>query len=108
VNVLYFADTRFPIERANGVQTMATCHALAARGHDVTLVTRPDSAALSRDPFDFYDLPPLESLRFEQVPAAPGGRAARVRFLLAAMRRARVGAGPVRRRETPRARRRRP
>jgi glycosyltransferase involved in cell wall biosynthesis len=90
VNVLYFADTRFPIERANGVQTMATCHALAARGHDVTLVTRPDSAALSRDPFDFYDLPPLESLRFEQVPATPGGRAARVRFLLAAMRRARV------------------
>ena len=38
-----FADTRFPIERANGVQTMATCHALAARGHDVTLVVRPDT-----------------------------------------------------------------
>ena len=33
VNVLYFADTRFPIERANGVQTMETCHALAQRGH---------------------------------------------------------------------------
>ena len=37
---LVFADTRFPIERANGLQTMATCHALAARGHDVRLVVR--------------------------------------------------------------------
>ena len=43
VTVLYFADTRFPIERANGVQTMATCDALAERGHDVTLVVRPDT-----------------------------------------------------------------
>lgn len=95
MNVLYFADTRFPIERANGVQTMATCHALAARGHVVTLVTRPDSASVSRDPFDFYDWPPLESLRFEQVAAAPGGRAARVRFLLSAMRRARASDASV-------------
>jgi hypothetical protein len=44
MNILCFADTRFPIERANGVQTMATCHALASRGHTVTLVTRADVA----------------------------------------------------------------
>ena len=31
VRVLCFADTRFPIERANGVQTFQTCHALARR-----------------------------------------------------------------------------
>ena len=49
MTVLYFADTRFPIERANGVQTMATCRALAERGHSVTLVTRPDTAVPGRD-----------------------------------------------------------
>ena len=60
--VLYFADTRFPIERANGVQTMATCHALAARGHDVTLVVRPDTTPPARDPFAFYGLPRIAGL----------------------------------------------
>lgn len=87
MTVLYFADTRFPIERANGVQTMATCHALAARGHDVTLVTRPDTARPARDPSGFYDLPALPRLRFESIPRAPGGRAGRIRFLLSALTR---------------------
>ena len=43
MRIRYFADIRFPLERANGVQTMETCHALARRGHHVTLVVRPDS-----------------------------------------------------------------
>jgi glycosyltransferase involved in cell wall biosynthesis len=86
VTVLYFADTRFPIERANGVQTMATCHALAARGHDVTLVVRPDSAPAARDPFAFYGLPPLATLRVTTVPATAHGRARRAQYLLGAMR----------------------
>ncbi len=46
--MLYFADTRFPIERANGVQTMATCHALAEHGRNVVLVVRPDTAPAAR------------------------------------------------------------
>ena len=33
LTLLYFADIRFPLERANGIQTMQTCHALAGRGH---------------------------------------------------------------------------
>ena len=41
--LLYLADIRFPLERANGIQTMETCHALAARGHAVTLLVRPDT-----------------------------------------------------------------
>ena len=32
VRITYFADVRFPLERANGIQTMETCHALATRG----------------------------------------------------------------------------
>jgi glycosyltransferase involved in cell wall biosynthesis len=95
VTLLYFADTRFPIERANGVQTMATCHALAARGHDVTLVTRPDTTSPPRDPFRFYGLAPLDTLRFASVSAAPGGRAGRVRFLLSAMRRSGGRPAPI-------------
>ena len=86
MNILCFADTRFPIERANGVQTMATCHALASRGHTVTLVARADTADPPRDPFAFYDWPPESRLRLEavrgaeasgsQARAIPAGRAA--------------------------------
>ncbi|MEO8070389.1 MAG: glycosyltransferase, partial [Acidobacteriota bacterium] len=85
MTVLYFADTRFPIERANGAQTMGTCQALAARGHDVTLVVRPDRAPQPRDPFDFYGLPHVDRLTITTVPARRGARANRVRFLLAAL-----------------------
>lgn len=89
MQVLYFADTRFPIERANGVQTMATCQALASRGHHVTLVVRPDSAPAPRDPFDFYGWPRSPRLTVRAVPAAGGRRARRLGFLLAALRIAR-------------------
>jgi nucleoside-diphosphate-sugar epimerase len=82
--VLCFADTRFPIERANGVQTMATCHALARRGHDVTLVVRPDNERVPRDPFAFYGLPPVETLHVRAVAAGAGTGTRRARFLLAA------------------------
>ena len=78
MTLLYFADTRFPIERANGVQTMETCHALAARGHGVTLVTRQDSARLPRDPLIFYGLPALPGLSFRAVKAGGGSRRRRL------------------------------
>lgn len=84
MTVLYFADTRFPIERANGAQTMATCHALAARGHDVTLVVRPDTAARPRDPFAFYDWPANARLTIRRIPSAGPAHARRARFLLSA------------------------
>ena len=56
MRILYLADIRFPLERANGIQTMETCHALAARGHNVSLAVRPDSHQPARDPFAFYGL----------------------------------------------------
>jgi hypothetical protein len=68
VRILYLADIRFPLERANGIQSMATCHALAARGHDVTMIVRPDTHAPPLDPFVFYGLPKIERLRIEVVP----------------------------------------
>lgn len=74
MTILSFADTRFPIERANGVQTMATCRAVAARGHHVTLLVRPDSAAVPRDPFQFYGVTPLPSFVIEPVGAVASRR----------------------------------
>ena len=78
VRVLYLADIRFPLERANGIQSMETCHALAARGHDVTLVVRPDSQTPARDPFVFYGLPRIAGLhvagRFAGVQGHPRAR----------------------------------
>ena len=86
MRVLCFADTRFPIERANGVQTFQTCHALARRGHDLTLAVRADTATPPRDPFAFYGLPPLPQLTVSTV-ATPGlARARRLTYLLAALR----------------------
>jgi glycosyltransferase involved in cell wall biosynthesis len=76
VRITYFADIRFPLERANGVQTMETCHALARRGHAVRLVVRPDSATPARDPWAYYGLPRVPTLAIEHVsaPASPSGR----------------------------------
>jgi len=88
LTILCFADTRFPIERANGLQTMATCQALASLGHDVTLVVRPDTTSPAREPFAFYDLPPVRGIRVETIPRSAGARANRIRFLLGALTRA--------------------
>lgn len=84
MTVLYFADTRFPIERANGAQTMATCRALALRGHDVTLVVRPDTAAVARDPFAFYGVSRPDRMKIVTIPSPDDVRLRRMRFLVEA------------------------
>ena len=84
LTILCFADTRFPIERANGLQTMATCHALASQGHDVTLVVRPDPPSPAREPFAFYDLPRVRRPAHRDGPAL--GRGARQSHPLSARR----------------------
>jgi glycosyltransferase involved in cell wall biosynthesis len=81
MRVLYLADIRFPLERANGIQSMETCHALATRGHEVTLVVRPDSHTPARDPFVFYGLPRIPQLRIEIAPLTGPPTARRVGYL---------------------------
>jgi glycosyltransferase involved in cell wall biosynthesis len=95
VRVLYFADTRFPIERANGLQTLATCHALAGRGHEIALVTRPDTAHARRDPFTFYGFEPRGGLTFAAIPSRGGRLMARLQFLRGALKLARQSADAV-------------
>ena len=81
MRILYFADIRFPLERANGIQTMETCHALAARGHDVRLIVRPDTHAPARDPFDYYGLPRSTHLVVERAPVTGPQIARRVAYM---------------------------
>lgn len=95
MKILSFADTRFPIERANGVQTMHTCHALARRGHLVTLLTRPDSQHPPRDAFAFYGLPVESHLTLDQVQTAGAAPIRRARMLWAGVRHALSGAFDV-------------
>lgn len=92
MTILYFADIRLPLERANGIQTMETCHALARRGHVVTLVVRPDTHAPARDPFSFYGLPPIDALRIERAPVTGPAPARRAGYLAFALGRV-LGAG---------------
>ncbi len=92
LTILYFADIRFPLERANGIQTAETCHALARRGHRVTLVVRPDTHEPPRDPFEFYGLPTLAEFQVERAPVTGPSVARRAGYLAFAAGRA-MGAG---------------
>ncbi|PYR89682.1 MAG: hypothetical protein DMF84_23425 [Acidobacteria bacterium] len=81
MRILYLADIRFPLERANGIQSMATCHALAARGHDVTMIVRPDTHTPALDPFVFYGVPRIDRLRIEIAPISGPPAARRAGYL---------------------------
>lgn len=95
MKIFSFADTRFPIERANGVQTMQTCHALASHGHVVTLLVRPDSHTPARDVYTFYGLSPVSGLRIEAVATSGTATLRRARMLWEGIRRALAGSYDV-------------
>lgn len=88
MRLLYFADIRLPLERANGIQTMETCHALAARGHHVTLIARPDTRVPARDPFAYYGLERSDRFRIEAAPVKGPDAARRLGYLAFALGRA--------------------
>ena len=71
MRILYLADIRFPLERANGLQTFETCRALASRGHAVTLLVRPDTTRPARDPWLFYGAPRETGLTVARLPPLP-------------------------------------
>ncbi len=88
MRIVYFADIRFPLERANGIQTMETCHALAERGHTVYLAVRPDTQRPARDPFEYYSLPRSQRLIIERAPVSGPQLARRFGYLAFAAGRA--------------------
>lgn len=81
MRILYLADIRFPLERANGIQSIETCHALASRGHAVTLIVRPDTHTPPRDPYAFYGLPRIPTLHVEVAPITGPPAARRAGYL---------------------------
>ena len=81
MRITYFADVRFPLERANGIQTVETCYALAQRGHAVDLIVRPDTHSPARDSFAYYGLAPETKLRIERAPVSGPAAARRFGYL---------------------------
>jgi glycosyltransferase involved in cell wall biosynthesis len=81
MKILYLADLRFPMERANGIQTIETAHALARGGAEVELVVRRSDERSDEACLAFFDLPPHPALRLNRV-ATPFGRWS---YLLAAL-----------------------
>ena len=84
MKILYLADIRFPMERANGIQTIETAHALARRGAVVDLVVRRTDGRSDEACLEFFGLSPHSGLRLRRV-SAPFGKwsyfAAAVRLL---------------------------
>lgn len=73
MKILYLADLRFPMERANGIQTIETAHALARRGNEVDLVVRRTDGRSDEACLHFFGLPAHAGLRLQRV-SAPFGR----------------------------------
>lgn len=73
MKLLYLADIRFPMERANGIQTVETAHALARRGVEVELVVRKSDGRTDAACLDFFGLSPHPNLHLKRVPT-PFGR----------------------------------
>jgi len=73
MKILYLADIRFPMERANGIQTIETAHALARRGVEVDLVVRRTDGRSDEACLEFFGLSPHPGLRLRRV-SAPFGK----------------------------------
>ncbi len=67
MKILYLADIRFPMERANGIQTVETAHALARRGVEVDLVVRRTDERSDQACLEFFGLSPHAGLRLRRV-----------------------------------------
>ena len=68
MRIYYPANIRFPMERANALQIVRTCHALARRGHVVHLAVRGGKGT-PEEALAFYGLQPHENLRLHRLPA---------------------------------------
>ncbi|MBA2603281.1 MAG: glycosyltransferase family 4 protein [Acidobacteria bacterium] len=88
MRLAYFADIRLPLERANGIQTMETCAALASRGHEVWLIARPDTQDPRRDPYEYYGIARSGRFQIETAPVAGPQFARRLGYLAFALGRA--------------------
>ena len=81
MKLAYLADIRFPMERANGIQTVETCHAVARAGTEVELVVQRSDDRTDPACLDFYGLAPHPNLTLRRlVVPHPGSLAAKLVF----------------------------
>jgi len=73
MKILYLADIRFPMERANGIQTIETAHALARCGVEVDVVVRRTDGRSDEACLEFFGLAPHPGLRLRRV-SVPFGK----------------------------------
>ena len=59
MKITYITQTRFPIQKAHGKQIAEVCTALAALGHEVTLLCPSVHNIIEGDPFSYYDIPKM-------------------------------------------------
>ncbi len=71
--ILYPTITRFPMERANSIQVVNTCHALAEKGCRVELFVLKSSAQSTAECLKFYGLHPVENFRIVRMPFMKSG-----------------------------------
>jgi glycosyltransferase involved in cell wall biosynthesis len=78
--IVYPVNLRFPMERANSIQIIRTCHALARGGARVTLMVRGGKDPTSEvDSLAFYGLAPHRNLRILRLPVLPRSAPAALR-----------------------------
>ena len=63
----YLANIRFPMERANSIQTIETCHALARAGVEVELTVRRSGDKTIGECLEFYGLPEHPNLKLHRA-----------------------------------------
>ncbi|RJP58124.1 MAG: glycosyltransferase family 1 protein [Candidatus Auribacter fodinae] len=66
--IIYPINIRFPMERANSIQVVNTCRALAEAGVLVYLLVRHTSELTEQDMLAFYGLKPHPNLMIKKIP----------------------------------------
>ncbi|HOI91659.1 MAG TPA: glycosyltransferase [Candidatus Rifleibacterium sp.] len=71
MKIAYFASSRLPSCKANSVQVLRMCEAMAMAGHEVRLFARAGAPAMNPEEiFRYYGVEPVFSLRLITAPSA--------------------------------------
>ena len=68
MKISYLAFIRLPNEKAHGIQIVKVCEALAVAGAIVTLILPGRKTHLTEDPFNYYGVSRIFSIKTEKVP----------------------------------------
>jgi len=71
INLVYVSAARLPTEKAHGLQIMKMCEAFAEEGYSVELVIPRRGSPITDDPFVYYDVKRIFSIRRLPVVGGP-------------------------------------